>query len=116
LIDPSVRAELLRLETALASRDARGLAGGLSHLIADDFIELGASGTVWDVDATRRRLESDPLAGVAIEGFAVAELAPGVVLATYRIGGTRPSNRSSIWTVRDGRWVMRFHQGTLRPG
>ncbi len=49
---------------------------------------------------------------VVIEGFAVEELAPGVILATYDTGGARPARRTSIWVLDDGRWRIRFHQGT----
>jgi len=49
---PLVR-ELLRLETALANRDAAGIDGGLAALIADDFVEIGASGRRWAADEVR---------------------------------------------------------------
>jgi hypothetical protein len=116
LIDPTVRAELLHLETALASRDARTVNGGLPSLIADDFLELGASGAVRDAEATRRLVASEPPTEVVIDDFAAAELSPGLVLVTYRVVAPRPSNRSSIWQRRDGHWVVRFHQGTPLPG
>ncbi len=116
MTEPAVHAELLRLETALASRDAHALDEGLASLIADDFLELGASGAVWDARATRRLVTSEPPAEVVIDDFVAAELAPGLVLVTYRVVAPRPSNRSSIWQRRDGRWVVRFHQGTPRPG
>lgn len=115
-MDPAVRTELLRLETALASRDATGVDRDLPSLITDDFVEHGASGAVWDVDAVRRLLDGATPIELPIEDFAADELAPDVVLVTYRIEGSRPSNRASVWVRRDGRWLMRFHQGTLRPG
>ncbi len=79
MIDPSIRAELLRLETALASRDARGIDGGLSSLIADGFLEFGASGAVWAAHATHRLVDAEPPIHVAIEDFRATVLAPGVV-------------------------------------
>lgn len=115
-MDAAVRAELLRLETALATRDASSIDRDLPSLIADDFVEHGASGAVWDVDAVRRLLGAATRVEVRIEDFAADELASGLVLVTYRTGAPRPSNRSSIWVRRLGRWVIRFHQGTLRPG
>lgn len=113
--DRDVRAELHRLELALAARDPHGVEGGLASLIPDDFLEFGASGRTWDAAATRALLGgAPPVEGLVLEDFAVAELAPDVMLATYRLGGSRPSNRASVWVSRGGRWVMRFHQGTLR--
>jgi glyoxylase I family protein len=107
---------LRRLEVALASANPSGVEGGLAALIPDDFLEFGASGRTWDADAIRealdRSLAEDP---EELLDFEVTELAPGVVLATYRLGQPRPSNRSSVWVRRGGRWQVRFHQGTLRP-
>jgi hypothetical protein len=59
---------------------------------------------------------ASPAGPVDLLDFAVEALAPDVALATYRIGEPRPSNRSTIWVRRDGRWQVRFHQGTLRAG
>jgi hypothetical protein len=109
-----LRDELLRLETALASRNPTGIDGGLMSLIADDFVEFGKSGWVWTADSIREALEVPPGGPVPIEDFRIAELADGVVLATYVMPGQPTVNRSSIWVRRQGRWQMRFHQGTPR--
>jgi len=109
-----VRDEILRLEQALASRDPAGVPGGLMSLIADDFLEFGRSGRVWTAASIRDVIEAPPGEPVSIDHFAVDELAEGVVLATYLIRGEPSVNRSSIWVRRDGRWVIRFHQGTPR--
>lgn len=111
-MDTQLRDQLLRFEHALATRDPTGIEGGLMGLIADDFVEFGRSGRVWTRDAIREALEgpSSPVStDQAVDGFEVAELTDGVVLVTYR-GPT--TNRSSIWVRRDGRWQMRFHQGS----
>lgn len=107
-----VRDELLRLESALASRDPAGVEGGLMSLIADDFVEFGQSGRVWTAESIREAFDVPPGEPAAIEGFEVAELADGVVLVTYQTTGQPPVDRSSIWVRRDGRWQVRFHQGT----
>ncbi len=83
------------------------------RLIADDFLEFGRSGRVWTRDAIRDVLEGPPCSPGPIDGFDVTELAEGVALVTYR---TADANRSSIWVRRDGRWQMRFHQGTATGG
>jgi hypothetical protein len=56
------------------------------------------------------------------DGSRTSVLAPGVVLATYRLawseGGyeaPKQSLRSSIWKLIEGRWQMVFHQGTPSP-
>lgn len=109
-----IRDELLRLESALASRDPAGIDGGLMSLIADDFVEFGRSGWVWNARSIREVLDR-PVAGpTSIENFEIAELGDGVVLATYVIPGPPSVNRSSVWVRREGRWLIRFHQGTQR--
>jgi len=112
MADDALREELLRSEIALASRDASGVDGTLGDLIADDFVEFGSSGRIWDAASIREILATAPVESIEIADFAIDRLGEGVVLATYRVTGPSPSNRSSIWVQRDGRWVVRFHQGT----
>jgi len=109
--------ELRGLEAALANRDARGVDGGLASLIADDFVEIGASGRRWSADEVRAIVEAEapPLSVLPLDDFGAVRLADDVVLVTYRLAGERPSERSSVWVRRDGSWVIRFHQGTLIP-
>jgi hypothetical protein len=114
MIAPEVQKELQRLELALASRDPTGIDGGLTSLIADDFLEFGKSGRVWTAASVREILEGAPPKPDSIEDFDAAELAEGVVLVTYVAPGPPSVNRSSIWVRRSGRWLIRFHQGTLR--
>lgn len=109
-----LRDELLRFESALASRDPAGVEGGLMSLIAEDFVEFGRSGRVWTARSIGELLEVPPGEPLSIEDFQVAELGDGVVLATYLIPGSPSVNRSSIWVHRGGRWLLRFHQGTPR--
>jgi hypothetical protein len=109
-----VRDELLRLETALALRDPEGIEGGLMSLIAPDFFEFGSSGRVWDARNVHEVLEVPRGDPVSIEQFVVSHLGDSAVLATYRTVGPRPASRSSIWVHREGRWLIRFHQGTPR--
>ncbi len=112
-----IRDELLRLESALASRDGSNFAGGLASLIADDFLELGSSGRTWTAETVRQRLAATPSPEpVTIHDFAATALGTDVVLVTYRTKGRQPANRSSIWVRREGCWVVRFHQGTPLPG
>lgn len=54
---------------------------------------------------------------VRLTDFAVQFLAVEAALATYRSehGDGAAALPSSIWIHRDGRWQMRFHQGTVLP-
>src|ERR687889_758089 len=99
--DAQLRAELLRLESALARREPRGVDGGLAPLIPDDFLEFGASGRVWHAASVRESLVTEPPQDAVIEDFAIIRLGDTAVLATYRVASPRPANRSSLWVRRD---------------
>jgi hypothetical protein len=116
MVADEMRDELLGLELALASRDPTGVDGGLMSLIAEDFVEFGKSGRVWTARSMREVLEGLPAEPVTIDDFEAAEMADGVVLVTYSTPGPPSVLRSSIWVRRDGRWLVRFHQGTPRTG
>lgn len=113
--------KLLKLETDLHKREIRSSTLALSELLADEFVEFGSSGRIFDKSAIIDALaaEADDLQ-VSVEDFAVRELAPNVALVTYVVAKplgrhaamVRTSLRSSIWQMRDDRWQMIFHQGT----
>ena len=106
-----LNAELFRLESALAARDPDGIEGGLASLIADDFLEFGRSGRVWTRDSILELLKQGPSGDpVPMDRFEAIEVADGVALVTYH---GAMANRCSVWVRRDGRWQIRFHQGTL---
>jgi glyoxylase I family protein len=118
MTNEALAAELHRLESALARRDPALLDGDartVSELIADDFFEFGVSGRTWTAAEVRQVLETEPPRDVPMEEFAVARIGVGVALVTYRSRDPRHARRASIWIRRKGRWVMRFHQGTLLP-
>ena len=113
---------LLALELALARRDEAAIPGGYEAVVASDFLEIGASGRRWTRDEVLEALHAEPPNDlVAIESFDCAELAPGVLLATFDMVATGPdgstirSRRSSTWVRRGDRWQMGFHQGTRLP-
>ena len=116
MTNDALETELHRLESALARRDPSLLDGDAStlfELIADDFVEFGASGRTWTAVEIRDALATEPARDVPMEDFAVARIAPSVALVTYRSRDPRHAKRSSMWIRRNGRWVMRFHHATL---
>lgn len=109
-----LRAELLRLELAIAARRVADLPdGGYEASLHEAFHETGASGRWWTREQTLELLSGAEPTELEIDRFLIEEVAPGVVLATYDIRGPRPTRRASLWVLDDGRWRMRFHQGTL---
>lgn len=109
-----------QLEASLHKREVRSSRKNLSDLLADDFIEFGSSGHIFNkteiIEALAKE-SGEP--NITIRDFAARELAPGVVLVTYisesptadDLGRTR-SLRSSIWKLIGENWQMVFHQGT----
>lgn len=118
-------ATLQHLEERLLRPELRSSAKEVADLLADDFIEFGRSGRIYDKPQTVEALASEvPGFGLAerlASHFHASQLAEGVVLLTYRsvrreTGNMAHSLRSSIWAWRKGRWQMVFHQGTPADG
>jgi len=115
-VDPAAFREL---ETSLHRMAMRASPQKASALLADDFLEFTKSGYRCTKADTIESLAAERIECCAeVSEFEVRELAPGVVLVTYRAatpngaGEVVPTWRSSIWRFVDGRWQMTFHQGT----
>jgi hypothetical protein len=119
----SLEEQLLNLEEQLLDPAIRRSPEAVAALLADDFIEFGSSGRVFDKASILEDLKNEPPHPASLlTDFALRELSPTVVLATYT--ATRrnpagepinPSRRSSIWTQVNGQWQLTFHQGTPIP-
>ena len=112
--------EVLRaLEERLLQADARQSAAELDALLADDFLEFGSSGRIYDKPQVIAALPHEAPTTISLTDFRTRVLTPNVVLVTYqalRSGSTESaaaySLRSSLWQLMDGRWRIVFHQGT----
>ena len=118
--DLDLERHLLALEESHLRHDVRSSPQAIQALLADEFIEFGSSGHVFDRAAVITSLSSQAAFQSRIDEFAVRLPAPGVALTTYRLsvwlvsdGPARVTLRSSVWVHRAGRWVLIFHQGTL---
>jgi hypothetical protein len=110
---------LLRsLEEQLLKPEVRASPDEVGYLLADEFIEFGSSGRVYDKRQISEALQQetpDPTTRISLVDFVARRLAFEVILVTYRtIRPDRPESRlrSSIWKLIEGRWQMVFHQGT----
>jgi len=116
----SVIATLLALEEELLSFQVRASAARLNELLADDFVEFGSSGRIYDKPTIIRELgESGFAAGFEVGDFRLVMSGEDSALVTYRCevrsdngDVIRKSNRSSLWRLVDDRWQLVFHQGT----
>ena len=104
-------AQIRRLEQQLLAPSTRASATALAGLLADDFIEFGSSGRVYSRAEVIAALVAEPTppAESELREFRAVELAPQIVLATYRCGR---SLRSSVWRHEASGWRVVFHQGT----
>ncbi len=110
------------LETSLHKKEVRNSPEKVASLIADDFIEFGKSGGIFNKQDTIEGLKNENVdLEVVVSDFIVRELSPEIVLVTYTASmldndkiTTVFTNRSSIWIFRDNRWQMTFHQGTKK--
>ena|SRR5215831_5397632 len=110
-----VEDEIRVLELSLLTPPGRSSAEHLQEVVSDDFREFGASGKIYDKAEAITALLSNPSPAITVGSnpelvdFRAVEVAPGVVLATYR---TALSLRSSIWRREGEAWRLYFHQGT----
>jgi hypothetical protein len=118
--DPSLERELRDLEESHLRPDVRSSAQAIEAILADDFVEFGSSGRVYDRAAVIASLSGEAAFQWRIDDFVVRALAPGVALTTYRLSAwsesesqARVTLRSSVWVHRAGRWALVFHQGTV---
>lgn len=115
----SIEEDFRFLEERLLQSDARQSAVELDALLADDFLEFGSSGRVYDKPQVIAALLTETLSSISLTDFRTKVLAPNVVLVTYQAICTNTtataavrSLRSSLWRLADGRWQLVFHQGT----
>lgn len=109
---------LVSSEHALQTQIDRQNPREVDQLIHDEFHEFGTSGGCFDKAAVVDFLNAEAV-DMSSADFKLHRLADNVAVLTYRSvtrfqDGRAPmySNRTSIWIYQDGRWQMRFHQGT----
>ncbi len=115
---PSLIAQLQAFEQSLLDPKVRRNHEAVSLLLADNFIEFGSSGRICDKAATLTMLTEEVPSSLILSDLCCDLLAHNVALVTYRAhriletGDRISSLRSSIWTLEQDSWRMRFHQGT----
>jgi hypothetical protein len=115
----SIQDKLYQLEERLLHPEVRRSEEDLMILLADDFVEFGSSGRIFNRKQIVEALIHSYTVQMELKGFQTKILAPDIVLTTFRVvkhdeprEEMRISLRSSIWKFIDGRWQMVFHQGT----
>jgi glyoxylase I family protein len=106
---------ILELEERLLTQDVRTSRQALDGLLADDFVEIGASGNVYNKASIIEALLTEMPRQLTVSEFKVREMSTDQAHAMYRAtdGATgSASNRSSVWRYEQGVWRMAFHRGT----
>jgi hypothetical protein len=103
--------ELRLLDTAVRREPME-----VGRLLHPDFVEVGASGRVWDRESIIAALREDPGRAPRVTALAAHAVATDVVLVTYRAHdratGAPATMRVSLWVRDEQGWRVRFHQGT----
>jgi hypothetical protein len=110
----SLTNQLRRLEERLARREVESR-DELADLLAEGFLEHGASGRVYSRADALDSYELGHPTDVELFDFGLSMLGPDAALATYgsREADGRRAHRASVWVREEGRWRMLFHQGTV---
>ena len=109
---------LEELELALLDPAKRSDALVLDRLIADDFVEIAASGRSFGKDEVLARLPGESGVSFRAKHLVANLLSPTVGLVTYSAtrtadGAIAQSRRCSIWRLDQDQWRMVYHQGTV---
>ncbi|XVX21240.1 DUF4440 domain-containing protein [Actinomycetota bacterium] len=107
---------VLALERELQGSECRADPGRVGELLDADFLEIGASGRIWDRAAvTEMLLEegADAAAPIEMHDLAARPLTPDLVQVLWvsQRAGQRAA-RSSLWRRTDDTWRLVYHQGT----
>lgn len=106
---------IISLEKRLLHDDVRGSREELDKLLADDFIEFGSSGCIYNKEDILNQLPTDNKIEIIPKNFSGKLLSKDTILLTfetYNITTEVSALRSSIWRSIDNRWQISFHQGT----
>ena len=109
----SLRKKLYEFELLLLNPEARHSVKELENLLAEEFIEFGSSGKIYNKSDILKWLPLEPPRQFVVEDFSALILAKDIVLVTYKLtSGAVSSLRSSLWKFNGNEWKMIFHQGT----
>lgn len=83
--DMSFEKQLRELEESHLRSDVRSSPESMRALLADEFLEFGSSGRIFDRAAVLAALSSEHGFNSRIDDFVVQSLSPEVALTTYRL-------------------------------
>ncbi|WP_372587934.1 nuclear transport factor 2 family protein [Thiothrix lacustris] len=113
----SIEETVVTLERELLNPAIRSDHKRLNELLADDFLEVGASGRSYCKADVLSILQDETDTSFTVTAMQAHLLAPNVALLTYLAtrsvdGQTTHSRRSSVWVYSACGWQIRYQQGT----
>ena len=118
-------ADIQALEEALHRPEVRRSRDAVEALLAEGFVEFGASGTVYSrTEIVELLIQEDGNDNDRLRttNYTLTSISHDAVLLTYESertqndGSRRHVLRSSIWKLIGDRWQMLFHRGTIKRG
>jgi hypothetical protein len=110
---------LIDLEKSLHRGSIRRSREKLNELLRDDFIEIGASGKIYNKDQIIEALLNETPFTINASDFELRLFSEDIAQLKYKTQNIVDTNllpttlRSSIWKKEGTVWKMLFHQGTL---
>jgi hypothetical protein len=116
-ISPEDRKEITYLEECMWLESTRFDLAFQELRFAEDFVEFGRSGRVYQREEIIRTQSDEIRAKLPLHDLQIRVVDVKTVLVTYNSeavyeGVTEYARRSSLWSRTSSGWVMRFHQGT----
>ena len=109
---------IYELESSLLQQEVRISVEKLNVLIADDFIEYGSSGQIYDKKDILERLPMGQALTYALDDFQCIQLSLDIIQTRFKTERINPDNtktialRTSLWRKSNNNWQIFFHQGT----
>lgn len=106
------------LELSFFDFSIRHSSDKLNELVAEDFIEYGRSGKIFNKQEIIGLLLNSEAPSVKLEDFKTKLLSRDILLVNYLsvIGNSKKQAertlRTSIWKLHGDKWKIIFHQGT----
>ncbi len=119
MTDAQLASHLEALERRLLDPAERQSSEWISDLLAEDFREIGASGREYDKPNVLRQLSIELPIAHQLSQFSLVQRSNSMAFVTYRIVNKSEdippvtSARCSLWILRDDRWQMKYHHGTI---
>ena len=107
-------------ERDLLSAAQRSSRKYLNAILADEFIEIGQSGRLYDKASIIAALLASPQTHASMADLSVKRLSQDLILASYKtvnpMRRTHPVCRHSLWQKLGEKWQLLYHEAEIFNG